>query len=84
MKAMVVYDSVFGNTGLIAQSIGNAFGSQEDIETVQVSNVQPEQLTGLGLLIVGSPTRIRAAGELLRAVAKHINLIKGRQNEDIA
>jgi flavodoxin len=57
MKALVIYDSVFGNTGKIAQAIGSALGSQEDVEIVRVSDVKPEQLTGLTLLIVGSPTR---------------------------
>ncbi len=56
MKALVVYDSVFGNTEQIAQAIGNALGSQEDVEILRVSNVKPEQLMGLELLIVGSPT----------------------------
>ena len=57
MKALVVYDSFFGNTEQIAQAIGNALGSQEDVQILRVSNVKPEQLTGLKLLIVGSPTR---------------------------
>ena len=56
MKALVIYDSVFGNTEQIAQAIGNALGSQEDVEILRVSDVKPEQLTGLKLLIVGSPT----------------------------
>ncbi|MBM3187450.1 MAG: flavodoxin family protein [Chloroflexi bacterium] len=57
MKAMVVYDSVFGTTEQIAQAIGNALGSQEDVEVLRVGKVKPEQLTGLTLLIVGSPTQ---------------------------
>jgi flavodoxin I len=57
MKAMVVYDSVFGNTEKIALAIGQALGSPEEVETLRVSEVKPEQLTGLTLLIVGSPTR---------------------------
>ncbi|MFX1521194.1 MAG: flavodoxin family protein [Promethearchaeota archaeon] len=56
MKVLVIYDSVYGNTEQIAQAIGNALGSQEDVKILQVSNVKPEQLTGLKLLIVGSPT----------------------------
>ena len=56
MKVLIVYDSVFGNTEQVAQAIGNALGSQEDVEILRVSNVKPEQLTGLKLLIVGSPT----------------------------
>jgi flavodoxin len=54
---MVVYDSVFGNTGKISQAIGQAIGSPEDVAIVQVRNAKPEQLAGVALLIVGSPTQ---------------------------
>jgi flavodoxin len=57
MKVLIVYDSVFGNTEKIAQAIGNAFGSQDDVEILRVGDVKPEQVTGMKLLIVGSPTR---------------------------
>jgi flavodoxin I len=57
MKVLIIYDSVFGNTEQIARAIGNALGSQEDVKILRVSNVKPEQLTGLKLLIVGSPTQ---------------------------
>ena len=57
MKVLIIYDSVFGNTEQIAHAIGNAIGSQEDVGTFRVSSVKQEQLTGLELLIVGSPTR---------------------------
>jgi flavodoxin I len=57
MKVLVVYDSVFGNTEKIAMAIGSALGSQGEVETLRVGNVKAEQLAGLDLLIVGSPTR---------------------------
>jgi flavodoxin len=57
MKALVVYDSGYGNTEQIALAIGHALGNQEDVEVVRVSEVKPEQLAGITLLIVGSPTR---------------------------
>ena len=57
MKVLIIYDSLFGNTEQIAQAIGHALGSQEDVEVLRVGNVKPEQLTGLKLLIVGSPTQ---------------------------
>ena len=57
MKALVIYDSVFGNTEQIAQAIGNALGSQEDLSVLRVDDVRPEHLTNLNLLVVGSPTR---------------------------
>jgi flavodoxin len=63
MKAMVVYDSTFGNTKKVAEAIGQALGAQGDVEMVQVGEAQPGQLAGLALLIVGSPTqRFTATG----------------------
>ena len=56
MKALIVYDSVYGNTQQIAQAIGKALGTPEDVQVVRVSNLQPGQRTGLDWLIVGSPT----------------------------
>ncbi|GAI35143.1 unnamed protein product, partial [marine sediment metagenome] len=44
MKTLIVYDSVFGNTEQIAQAIGNSLGSKENVETLRVSDVKPEQL----------------------------------------
>jgi flavodoxin len=57
MKALVVYDSGYGNTEQIAQAIGRALGDQKDVEVVRVGEVRPQQLAGITLLIVGSPTR---------------------------
>jgi flavodoxin len=57
MSILIIYDSVFGNTQKIARAIGAALGSQENVETLRVSAVKPEQLAELKLLIAGSPTR---------------------------
>jgi flavodoxin len=57
MKAMVVYDSFFGNTEKIAQAVGDALGSKEEVELLRPGDVKPEQLIGLDVLVVGSPTR---------------------------
>lgn len=57
MKVLIVYDSIFGNTEKIALAISNSLGSKENVETFRVSDIKPEQLVELRLLIVGSPTR---------------------------
>jgi flavodoxin len=57
MNALVVYDSVFGNTEKIARAIGNALGALGSIETLSVNQVSAETLRGRDVLIVGSPTR---------------------------
>jgi len=79
MEALVVYDSFFGNTERIAQSIGNVLGRPEDVGIARVVDVKPEQLDGLKLLIVGSPTRAfspsPAIKKFLKSIAK--NGLKG-------
>jgi len=57
MKAMVMYDSAFGNTEKVAQAIGRALEPSADVEVTRVGNVNPQQVAGLTLLVVGSPTQ---------------------------
>jgi flavodoxin len=71
-KALVVYDSFFGNTERIAQSIGNALGLPEDVGIRRVVDVKPEQLAGLKLLIVGSPTRAFSPSPAIKKFLKSI------------
>lgn len=72
IKALIVYDSFFGNTERIARSIGNALGRPEDVGIVRVGNVRPEQLAGLKLLIVGSPTRAFSPSPAIKKFLKRI------------
>lgn len=57
MKALVVYDSAFGNTERVARAIGSALGELAAVETLHVTAVTPAHLTGLDLLVVGAPTQ---------------------------
>lgn len=54
---LIIYDSFFGNTEQVARAIGDSLGSPGDVRICRVGEVNPEELTGLELLIVGSPTR---------------------------
>jgi len=71
-KALVVYDSYFGNTERIARAIGDALGRAGDVEVLRVGDVRPERLTGLKLLIVGSPTRAFRPTEAIKNFLKSI------------
>lgn len=54
MKALVVYDSLYGNTKAIARAIGDALPAE-----VEVLHVGMAKASGLGtydLLVVGAPT----------------------------
>lgn len=55
MKAMIVYDSAYGNTEQIARAVAQGIGT--GAEVVRAGSVQPGQWAGLDLLIVGSPTQ---------------------------
>jgi flavodoxin len=57
MKALVVYDSMFGNTAQVAQAMATALADQMDATARRVSEVTPEELTAVDFLIVGSPTQ---------------------------
>ena len=57
MKALVAYDSTYGNTEQVARAIGAALDQQADVETVRVTEVTPERLEGVDLLVIGCPTQ---------------------------
>jgi flavodoxin I len=54
MKALIVYDSVHGNTEAIAKAIGDAIPGE--VEVVRAGEVGSPDLGELDLLIVGAPT----------------------------
>jgi flavodoxin len=70
MKALVVYESYFGNTEQVAQAMGEALAEQGDVAVVKAAEVKPEQLAGLDVLVVGSPTRA------FRAVMTVVDMLK--------
>jgi flavodoxin I len=57
MKALIVYDSFFGNTEQIARAMADSIGSAEDVKAIRVADYTPGLLSGLKFLCVGSPTR---------------------------
>jgi len=70
MKALVIYDSFFGNTEKVAQAIGAALGAPDDVTVVKVADANLQQLQGVQLLIVGSPTRaFRPSPDTMRFLA---------------
>ena len=56
-NALVVYDLVFGNTKLVAQSIADALSQIMNVQMLPVNEVKPQYLENVQLLLVGSPTR---------------------------
>ncbi|MBN1643995.1 MAG: flavodoxin family protein [Dehalococcoidales bacterium] len=55
MKALVVYDSAYGNTEKVARVIAGVIGS--DVKALRPAEVNPADLNSLDLLVVGAPTQ---------------------------
>ena len=55
MKALIVYDSVYGNTEKIAKAIGGAIAGE--VKVLRMDEVDYSELKTLDLFIVGSPTQ---------------------------
>jgi hypothetical protein len=58
MRALVVYESMFGNTHLVAEAVGAGLGEGFDVTVVPVSAATADALDGVALLVVGGPTHV--------------------------
>jgi flavodoxin len=56
MRAVVVYESMYGNTHLVAGAIGAGLGTVFDVCVVPVSEASAAVLDGADLVVVGGPT----------------------------
>jgi Flavodoxin len=58
MRAVIVYESMYGNTHLIAEAIARGLGPGNDVTVVPVAKATRELLNGADLLAVGGPTHV--------------------------
>ena len=74
MKTVIVYDSVYGNTEIVAQAIGRAIGQAipGDVEVRRVGQVSPAELEAADLLIVGSPTHGALPTEAVQGLLRQL------------
>lgn len=71
-KALVIYDSFFGNTEQIAQAIAEGLGPWGKVDLMRADAFSTESLTGVDLLVVGSPTRKFTASPATFALIKRM------------
>jgi flavodoxin len=63
-KALVVYDSVYGNTEKVARALAKGLeDGGVDVECVRVDAVKFDELSGYDLLVVGSPVHAWGASK---------------------
>jgi Flavodoxin domain len=58
MRAVVVYESMYGNTHQVAEAIGAGLEPTCSVSVVPVSQVTQESLAGADLVVVGGPTHV--------------------------
>jgi Flavodoxin len=56
MRAVVIYESMYGNTHLVADAIGAGLGTVFDVRVVPVSRASSAVLDDADLVVVGGPT----------------------------
>ena len=56
MKAVVVYESMYGNTHLIADAIGRGLSGRGDVVVIPVAQAAPAVVEDADLVVVGGPT----------------------------
>jgi hypothetical protein len=56
MRAVVVYESMYGNTHLIADAIGAGLGTAFEVSVVPVAQAGAAVLDGADLVVAGGPT----------------------------
>jgi len=56
-KALIVYDSIYGNTEKIARAIAGALTPSGEVKVLRPGEVNPSELESVDLLVVGSPTQ---------------------------
>ena len=58
MRALVVYESMYGNTHAVAVSIAAGLSTRHDVTLVPVTRAAPELAAAADLLVVGGPTHL--------------------------
>jgi len=71
-KAMIIYDSKYGNTRLVAETVAEAMGEVADIEATvrEIKTVDLTQITDSDAILVGSPNHM---GKATRRTRKFID-----------
>ena len=58
MQAVIVYESMFGNTRAIASAIGDGLAATLDVAVVPVTQADPTRISEADLVVVGGPTHV--------------------------
>ena len=83
MRALIVYESMYGNTHAVAVDIAAGLRATHEVTLVPVTRATPELIAAAGLIVAGSPTHLhgmptvasrRTAAETARKPGSGLNL----------
>ncbi|VVB59628.1 Flavodoxin [uncultured archaeon] len=79
MKALVVYDSQYGNTEQVAKIIASSLDKYglKTVKVIHVSKAKAPELKGVKVLVVGSPTQRWAPTEAMQAFLENLPDLEG-------
>ena len=72
MRALVVYDSVYGNTEKIAQAIASVLGERMAVDLTRVGQDEPVAWGGFELVVIGGPIHRVSLSAAMKAALKEM------------
>jgi flavodoxin len=77
-KALVVYDSVYGNTEKVARALAKGLeDGGVDVDCVRVGAVKFDELSWYDLLVVGGPVHAWSASKPIKAFLERLKSVEG-------
>ena len=64
MRALVVYESMYGNTHVVAQHIADGLRPTFEVDVVPVGEATPERVAVADLVVAGGPTHAHGLSRL--------------------
>ena len=58
MRALIIYESMYGNTHVIAEAIARGLEPGNDVTVIPVAGATPELLAAADLIVAGGPTHV--------------------------
>lgn len=80
MRAVVIYESMYGNTHQVAEAIGRGLASSGEVHVVHVTDARCRDLENCDLVVAGGPTH---AHSMTRASTRHQAVVQGAGDENL-